>query len=409
MRVLLSEGSGLTSRQVASRLGTLGHHVEILSSTPFCLTRFTRHVRKLHKVPRFADDPIAWFHAANDIAKARAIDVLLPTQEQVAVLSALRDRLEVATVVPDFGALRGVQDKVAAWRTLEALGIPQPMSVVVRNSDDLTAIAQFPVFVKRPISTASTGVRRATTPDELAAAATALGLGTAELLVQTQATGPLAMVQALADRGRLVAHHANLRVVEGSGGGAAVKESIEIPTLPAHLERLVRALDWHGPVSMDVILTEDGPKIIDVNPRLVEPINAFLAGVDLVGAMLELAKGDHPPTMAAGRSGVRSRQLLLAVLGAAEGGSRRAVMHELAAALAGRSPYDEAVEELTPVGSDPIAALPVVLALLATLIRPSLWRLFHAGATGPYALTPNAWNRDRRGERSAAPLKRDGS
>jgi hypothetical protein len=77
MRVLLSEGSGLTSRQVASRLGTLGHHVEILSSTPFCLTRFTRHVRKLHKVPRFADDPIAWFHAANDIAKARAIDVLL--------------------------------------------------------------------------------------------------------------------------------------------------------------------------------------------------------------------------------------------------------------------------------------------------------------------------------------------
>ena len=34
--------------------------------------------------------------------------------------------------------------------------------------------------------------------------------------MQTQASGPLAMVQALADHGRLVAHHANLRVIEGS-------------------------------------------------------------------------------------------------------------------------------------------------------------------------------------------------
>ena len=126
MRVLLSEGSGLTSRQVATRLGALGHHVEILSSTPFCLTRFTRHVRALHEVPRFSDDPLQWFYVADRIAKARAIDVLLPTQEQVAVLSALRARLEVATVVPDFAALHRVQDKIEAWRTLHAAGVPQP-------------------------------------------------------------------------------------------------------------------------------------------------------------------------------------------------------------------------------------------------------------------------------------------
>ena len=247
MRVLLSEGSGLTSRQVATRLGALGHHVEVLSSTPFCLTRFTRHVRALHRVPRFADDPMAWFDAANRIARLRAIDVLLPTQEQVAVLSAQRSRLEVATVVPDFAALRRVQDKIEAWRTLHAIGIPQPASVVVRSKNDLAAIGQFPVFVKRPISTASAGVRRAATADELVAAAAALGLGTEELLVQTQASGPLAMVQALADHGRLVAHHANLRVIEGIGGGAAVKESIRLPKIGEYLQRLVQALDGMGP------------------------------------------------------------------------------------------------------------------------------------------------------------------
>jgi glutathione synthase/RimK-type ligase-like ATP-grasp enzyme len=393
MRVLLSEGSGLTSRQVATRLGALGHHVEILSSTPFCLTRFTRHVRALHEVPRFADDPIKWFEAANRIATARSIDVLLPTQEQVAVLSALRARLAAKTVVPDFAALRRVQDKVAAWRTLHEIGLPQPLSVVVRSKDELARIAQFPVFVKRPISTASTGVQRATSADQLVAAAAALGLGAEELLVQSQISGPLAMVQALADRGRLVAHHANLRVVEGIGGGAAVKESVELPTLADHLERLVRALDWHGPISMDVIVSENGPQIIDVNPRLVEPINAHLAGVDLVGAMLELAQGGHPPTLPAGRAGVRSRQLLLTVLGAALQGSRRAVLSEFMTALRGRGAYDHAVEELTPVRGDPIAAVPLVLAVLATLINPSLCRMFHKGGTGPYALTPDAWRK----------------
>ena len=393
MRVLLSEGSGLTSRQVATRIGALGHHVEILSSTPFCLTRFTRHVRARHEVPRFADDPLAWFDAANRIAKTRAMDVLLPTQEQVAVLSALRGRLGIATVVPHFAALRRVQDKIEAWRTLHAVGVPQPASVVARSIDDLATIAQFPVFVKRPISTASAGVRRAATADELIAAATALGLGKRELLVQLQASGRLAMVQALADHGRLIAHHANLRIIEGIGGGAAVKESVRLPALPEHLERLVQALDWHGPISMDVIITDEGPLVIDVNPRLVEPANALLSGVDLVGAMLELAKDLHPPALPAGKPGARSQQLLLCVLGAAERGSRRAVLRELIAALQRRGDYQDAAEELTPVSGDPVAAIPVVVATLATLIKPSLWRRFHAGATGRYALTPEAWQK----------------
>jgi predicted ATP-grasp superfamily ATP-dependent carboligase len=395
MRILLSEGSGLTSRQVATRLGALGHHVEILSSTPFCLTRFTRHVRALHEVPRFSDDPLQWFYAANRIAKAHAIDVLLPTQEQVAVLSALRARLEVATVVPNFAALRRVQDKIEAWRTLHAVGVPQPASIVARGIDDLATVTQFPVFVKRPISTASAGVRRAARADELIAATTALGLGLGkkELLVQVQASGRLAMVQALADRGRLIAHHATLRIVEGIGGGAAVKESVRLPELAAHLERLVQALGWHGPISLDVIVADEGPLVIDVNPRLVEPINALFSGVDLVGAMLELARDAHPPALPAGKAGVRTRQLLLCVLGAAERGSRRAVLRALMAALEGRDDYKDAAEELTPVGADLVSAIPVVVATLATLIEPSLWRRFYAGATGPYSLTPEAWHK----------------
>jgi len=90
MRILLSEGSGLTSRQVAGQLGSLGHEVEFLSSSKICLTRFTRHVSAVHDVPRFGLDPFGWLAAAERIASERKTDLLFPTQEQVTVLARHR-------------------------------------------------------------------------------------------------------------------------------------------------------------------------------------------------------------------------------------------------------------------------------------------------------------------------------
>jgi predicted ATP-grasp superfamily ATP-dependent carboligase len=392
MRILLSEGSGLTSRQVAGRLGRLGHEVEILSSSRICLTRFTRHVTAVRDVPRFGLDPFGWLAAAERIAVERKADLLFPTQEQVTVLSARQKHLRVATIVPPFASLARVQDKISAFHTLQAIGAPQPQTFVISSADDLGNVDTYPVFVKRPVSTASSGVRRATNAQEFLAAAREFGLGQSELIAQSQASGQLAMVQAVAGRGRLVAHHACLRLREGVGGGASLKQSIVLPELAGMLSRLVAALDWHGGLSMDLIITDSGPVIIDVNPRLVEPANALAAGVDLVAAMLEVA-GDGPaPERPVGVAGARTRQTLLAILGAAEQqGTRGAVLREALDAVFARGDYAGSVEELTPIAGDPVAAAPVVAALLASLISPSLWRKFHAGAVGPYAVTPAAW------------------
>jgi len=391
MRVLLSEGSGLTSRQVATRLGDLGHEVEILTSAGFCLTRFTRHVRKVHWVPPFGQTPFAWLKAALAVVRERNVDVLLPTQEQVTILSAMNRTLGVATVVPPFESLRRLQDKVSAYRTLAEWGIPQPSSVVISRCEDIFRVTRFPVFVKRPISTASTGVRKAGSFDELQAVTRSLWDGRA-LLIQALVPGNLAMVQAIADKGRLIAIHACERVRESVGGGAAVKESIAIPEMTAHLEALLSRLHWHGPLSADVILAAEGPVVIDVNPRLVEPMNAFKAGVDMVSAVLDLALDRHPAVQPTGRSGVRSFQLLLAILGAASEGSRTAILRELVRAARRQEPYANGSEELTPFRGDPIAIVPVVAAVAATLVDPSLWQAFHSGAVGPYSLTPSAWD-----------------
>ena len=51
MFVLLSDGAGLTARQCATLLSAAGHRVEALSPDPLCLSRLTRNVRAVHRVP----------------------------------------------------------------------------------------------------------------------------------------------------------------------------------------------------------------------------------------------------------------------------------------------------------------------------------------------------------------------
>ena len=96
MKVLLSDGSGLTSRQCAGLLSAAGHQVEVLAPDPLCLCRFTRHVHRVHRVPVYGTGPLAWLDAALAVYRAGRFDVLLPTQEQVAVLSLAAGRLAAA-------------------------------------------------------------------------------------------------------------------------------------------------------------------------------------------------------------------------------------------------------------------------------------------------------------------------
>lgn len=397
MRVLLSDGSGLTARQTATQLADGGHVVHVLSPDPICLTRFTRRVRRVWRVPPYSAGPLPWLAAALRVYRRAGIDVLLPTHEQVAVLAARADLLRAAgvrTVVPSFAALAQVQDKISAAGTLAAAGLPQPESAVLRTPEEAAAWDRFPVFLKLPIGTATTGVHRVSDRAEAAravsAAAGSFRLG--GLLAQVPAAGPLVMVQGVFAAGELVACHATLRVREGAGGGASHKRSVDLPAAREDLARLGRHLGWHGGLSFDGIMTDQGLRYIDVNPRLVEPANARRAGVDLVGPLLELALGGTPPAQPAGRAGVLTHQLLLAVLGAAQRTGRRGpVAAELLAAAGRAGAYRDSTEELTPLAGDPLASIPIAMAAVATLVQPAAWQWFVGGSVRNYSISPEGW------------------
>jgi biotin carboxylase len=389
VRVLLSDGAGLTARQCATVLSGDGHEVEALSADPLCLCRFTRRVRKVHRVPGIGADPLGWLDAALDVAARRRADVLLPVQEQVAVMSLARERITgagVQTAVPDFAALAQVQDKVSAFRTLTRLGLPQPPGTVVTSAAGLLDTAELPLYAKAPIGTASAGVRCVTTVAELEHLAASWAWDSTSMLIQRPVRGPLAMIQSVFAHGELAAFHACLRVREGTGGGASHKRGIALPEARESIRTLGAALGWHGALSADVIVTDDGPLLIDINPRLVEPVNALRSGVDLTAALMQVARCGSAPRQQASTPGVRTHQVLLAVLGAAQhGGKRRDVVRTLQHALTRTADYRDSTEELTAACS-----VPVIAATLATVISPAAWRHF-AGAPRAYSLTPAAW------------------
>jgi biotin carboxylase len=324
---------------------------------------------------------------------------VFPTQEQVTVLSHQLPRLSAAglcTAVPPFDALRRVQDKVAARATLDEAGVAQPQSMVVCDPSSLDGWRRFPAFVKSPVGTASSGVLRADGRGRLVEAVQVYldrGAGLdGGVLVQEAADGPLVMAQSIFAAGTLVAFHANERVCEGVNGSASVKQSIDLPPLRTALERLGNRLQWHGALSVDAIVTDRGPLVIDVNPRLVEPGNAAAAGTDLVATLLAVATGTPLPEVSEPQAGVRTHQLLMAILGEAQRtGRRRTVMGEVAAGLSHRGAYAGSREELLPPRGDwRTLSLPVAAAM-ATLIRPSSYRWFTDGAVAGYALSPAGW------------------
>src|SRR5215472_10424756 len=98
-----------------------------------------------------ARTPLRWLDAMLSVYQSAGTDVLVPTQEQVAVLSACDDLVRAAgvrTAVPSFEALSQVQDKLSAFATLTAAGLPQPEGAILATPADVAAWDRFPVFMK---------------------------------------------------------------------------------------------------------------------------------------------------------------------------------------------------------------------------------------------------------------------
>jgi predicted ATP-grasp superfamily ATP-dependent carboligase len=398
MRILLSEGASTSAREAITALGLRGHHVEVCDPAPHCLGRFSRFVRRFHRCPPLGADPQGYLAFILERISGGAFDILLPIHEQGLLFAKVRAAIarHVAVALPSFGSYRRAHNKLGFSEILSELDLPQPTTRTVTSAKELMAAKRPPMVLKTPIGTASRGtwiVKDETQLQEAIKEIEAVDGFRDSLIVQDVVEGESQQCQSVFADGRLIASHAYRQLARGAGGGTSIKESLNHPVVREHLKRLGDHLRWHGALSLDYIVdpASGTPYYFDCNPRLVEPMSAVFAGLDLVDVLLRVSRGETDISVGDSTSGVRTHIAMQALLGcAARDASRLSVLRESWKLLAKREPYGRSREELTPIGIDWPSFVPPTVTALWLTVSPAAAHTLPKKGWGAQLLTPQS-------------------
>ncbi len=401
IRILLSEGSSLSARQTITALSRCGYTLDVCDPNPLCISRFSRFVSRYYHCPPLGTDPIGYLTFMLHLLAQEHYDVLLPVHEQAFLFAKVQDRLPTGASVAlaDFNAFLQVQGKVAFARLMERLSLPQPMTHILRSRAELEVMNHFPCYLKTDYSTAGQGVWRVADRverDRMALTLEHLGLldGSRELIVQEEAPGVLCQAQAVFAHGQLIAVHCTQTRGVSVGGGHAARTGVDHPQVREHLVALGQALQWHGPLALDYLFDEatGRPTYIEANPRLVEPMNATLSGVNLADLTVRVALGQGGiflRRLATDHISLRNSWAIL--LGVADhGGSRREVLHTIVEDMRGRGIFAKSKEDLTPIRVDPPSFIPLGVVTGQLLLHPRAAHHISTGTVSTYSLTAAA-------------------
>lgn len=399
LRILFTEGASLSARQTLYPLGGR-YDIDVMDPDPLCQCRFSSFVGRFIRSPSFAKQPAEFLRFLLRLVRDRQYDVVLPTHEQNYLLSRFSDavRSRMAVAVPEFMALEQLQNKASFSRLLTELGLPQPETVIVRSRDELSQSWRYPFYLKLPHSTGGGGVYILESADALLRRADQLVQRNffdrgGEILVQQPARGVLSTVQAVFNRGQLKGIHSFEARRLGVGGMSTARVSANHPVVREHVARIGGHLNWHGAFFIDYFYdtTSGRPEYIEANPRIGEPVNAMLSGVNLPELLVRISLGESPQPAALGRAGVRTHNLLMVLMSAAhEGQSRKALVREIRQCISGCGLYENSEDELIRTWEDPRSRFPRFWTILQLLTYPRIARRIVAKTVANYALPESA-------------------
>jgi predicted ATP-grasp superfamily ATP-dependent carboligase len=399
LRILFTEGASLSARQTLYPLGR-NYEIDVMDPDLLCQCRFSSFVRRFIRSPSFARQPAEFLRFLVRQIDARRYNVVLPTHEQTYLLSRFRDVLgsRVGIAVPEFAALERMQNKAAFSRLLTELELPQPETTFVNSRGELNRAWKYPFYLKLPHSTGGAGVFLIEDAQALnhrieELAKRKLFDRHGEILIQQPARGVLSTVQAVFNHGQLVGIHSFEARRLGVGGMSTARVSADHGIVRQHVARIGDYLNWHGAFFIDYFYDRESgrPEYIECNPRVGEPVNAMLSGVNLPELLVRISLGESPAVATLGRVGVRTHNLLMVLMSAAhEGQSRKALLREIRQCAAGRGLYENGQDELIRPRDDPMSRLPRSWIILQLLVYPGIARRIVAKTIANYALPEDA-------------------
>jgi hypothetical protein len=383
----------------------LGYRIDVCDPDPLCISRFSRFVHRFHRCPCLGADPVAYLRFIEARLRNGHYDVLLPVHEQAFLFARIQRRLTplVGLAVTAFDQFALLQSKATFAQVIAHLGMPQPTTCMVRRRAEAEAARDFPYYIKLPYSTAGRGVWRVGNAAERSAVLDRLASeghldGQTDIVIQATASGVQCQAQAVLEHGSLIAIHCTSQRAVGVGGSQSARLSVDHPIVCSHMAQLGRHLSWHGALAVDYFFepATQQPLYFEANPRLVEPVNGVLSGVNLADILVRLSLGESftAAGMKVGKPGVRTHSLLATLLGlAAANASRRRIAGEVVHAAMGRGVYSGGREDLTPVGLDPYSLVPLSLVTAGLLFNPALAGRVSSHAIEEYSLTTKAVKR----------------
>jgi hypothetical protein len=175
----------------------------------------------------------------------------------------------------------------------------------------------------------------------------------------------------------------------GVGGMSTARVSADHVIVREHIARIGGHLNWHGPFFIDYFYdaASGRPEYIEANPRVGEPVNALLSGINLPELLVQIARGESPQHVPPGRVGVRTHNLLMILMSAAHAGqSRLALTREIRQCAAGHGLYENSEDELIRTRDDPLSRLPRFWIILQLLAYPKIAQRIVAKTIENYSL-----------------------
>jgi hypothetical protein len=284
--VLVLGGRAPVALDHARRFHRQGWTVHVGDSGPCRLSGWSNAVAGTVALPPPRTQPLAFARALGEAVRTHAIDLVLPTCEEVFHVARHRAALPetVRVPVPAFDTLRTLHSKWEFLALARAAGARVPDSARVDTLAQARAWAGgAPLVLKPEYSRFGTYVR--VHPHGLPADApelAPLGAWVAQQFVR----GVETCSYSIADRGRVLAHVA-YRPRHRLGASASYYfEPVASAPIRAVVDTLVRQLDYTGQIAFDWL--DDGgvaPVVLECNPRAVSGLHLFAAEDALPAAL----------------------------------------------------------------------------------------------------------------------------
>lgn len=276
MKILVTTSRTPFGLDLIRKLGEAGHEVDAADSYAAAPGSHSKFVARNHVTPSAQDDAQGFVDAVARICEERAIELIVPTFEEVFYLSALRDRLgDVKLFAAQFVALARLHDKATFQRLAQDLDLPIPETKVARNTDELhAAIESFPRYFARAAFSRG-GVSLLTNTGPLAGHVKVEDVEPTDAspwLVQEFVDGPMLCSYSTVHDGHVTAHMAYRAPRQWQHSTGIQFESIDGQPSLEIVKRIVSDLDYTGQISFDFVDSPDGLKLIECNPRATDGV-----------------------------------------------------------------------------------------------------------------------------------------